>query len=144
MQHHTSHSIIANLIAAALCSTSLLSASAFAQSCPAGGGGNIFNLSLCVDGEIANVGGNTIEGILDQIDTEALKQRFANYDEDTAPGEFRLDLRGLPVTLSYGQNSSQLVFAVPSIGINEVFDGGTRDASNDLLEDYIKRMAIRF
>lgn len=139
MQHHTSHSITANLIAAALCSTSLLSASAFAQSCPAGGGGNIFNLSLCVDGEIANVGGNTIEGILDQIDTEALKQRFANYDEDTAAGEFRLDLRGLPVTLSYGQNSSQLVFAVPSIGINEVFDGGTRDASNDLLEDYIKK-----
>jgi hypothetical protein len=43
------------------------------------------------------------------------------------------------VTLGYETNSTQLAFAVPSLGINQTFSGGTRDASNDLFEDYIKQ-----
>ncbi len=114
-----------------------------AQSCPAPSNNDIFNLSLCVDGQVDSVGSNSIEDIIDQIDTDQLRSRFAGYDENLSGGEFRLDVRGLPVTLGYGSNSSALLFTVPSLGISETFNGASRDGSKDLFEDYIKQNGDR-
>ncbi|HYN77126.1 MAG TPA: hypothetical protein VES73_04965 [Lamprocystis sp. (in: g-proteobacteria)] len=114
-------------------------AGALAVSCPAPSNNSIFNATLCVDGQVFNVGADRIVDIIDAIDTDQLRQRFTNYDEDVSPGEFRIDLRGLPVTINYDQNSTLLAFSVPSLNINETFDGGTRDASNDLFEEYLKQ-----
>lgn len=113
--------------------------SALAQSCPAPSNNELFNLRLCVAGEVASTGSNSITDIIDQIDEDQLQQRFPGYDAGVSAGEYRLDVRGLPATLSFERNSSALVFAVPSLGIAKTFDGGTRDASNDLFEDYIKQ-----
>jgi hypothetical protein len=124
----------------ALCLSFVLScAPALAQNCPTPSNTSIFNLSLCVEGQIASIGSNSIADIIDQIDADQLRRRFSGYDENVSGGEFRLDLRGLPVTLGYDRSSSTLNFAVPSLGINETFNGGTRDASNDLFVDYIKQ-----
>jgi hypothetical protein len=40
--------------------------------------------------------------------------------------------------MTYALDSTLLVFRVPSLGITETFDGGTRDTSKDLFEDYLK------
>ena len=115
------------------------SAAALGQSCPRAGSGSLFNAALCVDGEIARLGFNNLQDLIDAIDNADLKQRFPNYQRDISPGEFRLDVRGLPAIIAYAANSSELVFRVPSLGINETFNGGTRDRSNDQFEDYIKQ-----
>lgn len=127
------------LIAALGVSCVFSAGQAFGQSCPAPSNNQIFNLSLCVDGQTATVGSNSIQRLLDQIDTDQVRARFPSYQDGVSAGEFRLDIRGLPVTLGYAQDSTQLVFSVPSLGIFETFDGGTRDRSNDLFEDYIKQ-----
>jgi hypothetical protein len=133
----------ARLVAIAGLGLALSGTCALAQNCPAPSNNNIFNLSLCVEGQVSSVGSNSIQDIVDQLDADQLRSRFANYDESVSAGEFRLDLRGLPLTLNYDQNSTVLVFAVPSLGINEIFNGGTRNASNDLFEDYIKQNGDR-
>jgi len=109
------------------------------QTCSIPSNNQIFNASLCVDGQVAAIGSNRLQTIIDAIDNEYLSQTFTGYDSDVTASEFRLDIRGLPVTLGYDTNSTQLAFAVPSLGISETFSGGTRDASNDLFEDYIKQ-----
>ena len=111
---------------------------AVAQTCPAPSNNQIFNLSLCTEGQVASVGGNSLLDIIDEIDEDRIRNRIPTYDEGVSAGEFRLDIRGLPVTLRYGSDSTELYFTVPSLGINQTFDGGTRDESNDLFEDYIK------
>ena len=110
-----------------------------AQTCPAPSNNRLFNASLCVEGQVASIGANRLQDIIDAIDNEQLSNTFAGYHRDLSGGQFRIDIRGLPVTLGYETNSTQLAFAVPSLGINQTFSGGTRDASNDLFEDYIKQ-----
>lgn len=128
------------LAIAAICSgLALNSGGLLAQSCSAPANNNIFNATLCVDGQVASIGSNNIQDIIDAIDTAQLRQQFPSYDAAVSAGAFQLDVRGLPVTLDYAQNSTQLAFSVPSLGINETFEGGSRDASNDLFEDYIKQ-----
>lgn len=141
MIKHAHHRISYNFFFGILYSASLFGASVLAQTqnCRDPGSGSLFNATLCVEGEQSQVGINSITGLIEQLDTEPMRRRFSGYDEDVAAVEFRIDLRGLPVNLSFARNSTQLVFQVPSIGIYEVFDGGTRDASNDLYEDYMKR-----
>lgn len=111
---------------------------AHAQNCPAPNNSNLFNVTLCVDGQVATVGSNTIMGMVDQIDEKSLKSQFTNYNELISAGDFRLDVRGLPVTLSYNRSSTVLNFSVPTLGLAETFNGGTRDASNELFKDYLK------
>lgn len=127
------------LVAAIGLGLALCGTRAMAQGCPAPNNNQIFNLSLCVDGQVASTGSNSLQTIIDQIDTAQLRSRFPGYEENISASEFRLDVRGLPVTLSYDRSSTTLAFAVPSLGINETFNGGTRDASNNLFEDYIKQ-----
>ena len=131
------HTIQAGAMTSTLAAV-LVSGAAAAATCPAPNSNDIFTLTLCVDGEVRTAGTNSIADVIDIISNESLDARFPNYDEDTSPGEFRLDVRGLPAILSYDQDSTKLVFNVPSLGINETFDAGTRDASNDEFEDYLK------
>lgn len=110
-----------------------------AATCPAAPNGDLFNAALCVEGELARLGTNNLQTLIDSIDNASLKQLFPSYQPDVSPGQFRLDVRGLPVTLTYDANSTQLVFQVPSLGINQTFTGVNRNASNNLFEDYIKQ-----
>jgi len=132
-------SLLGPILATAFIGLSTQGSGALAQTCPAPSNNDLFNLSLCVEGELASAGSNSLMDIIDQIDESQLQGRFPGYEEGVSAGEFRLDVRGLPVTLGYDRDSTTLVFTVPSLGINESFSGGTRDISNDLFEDYIKQ-----
>ena len=132
-------SLLERILATAFIGLSTQGTGARAQTCPAPSSNDLFNLSLCVEGQVASVGSNSLIDIIDQIDESQLQGLFPSYEEGVSAGAFRLDVRGLPVTLGYDRDSTTLVFTVPSLGINESFSGGTRDISNDLFEDYIKQ-----
>jgi len=114
-----------------------------AQSCPAPAQDHVFNVALCVDGQVASVGANSIAEIYDTVDSNRLRSQFRGYDENVTAGEFRVDLRGLPITMGYAQNSTELYFRVPRLGISETFNGGTRDASNEMLREYLRQNESR-
>ncbi len=126
------------ILGLAVCVFAGTSAPTLAQTCPAASNGSLFNAAICIDGEVARLGTNNLQDLIDSIDSANLGQRFPNYQRDISAGEFRLDVRGLPATLAYAANSTELVFSVPSLGIHQTFNGGTRDLSNDQFEDYIK------
>lgn len=107
--------------------------------CPTPTGSDLFNLSICVDGAVSNVGANSIDEIITQIDAAQMSSRFSTYEDSVSAAVYHLDLRGLPVTLGYSYGSTALMFSVPSLSIAKVFEGGSRNASNDLFEDYIKQ-----
>ena len=112
---------------------------ALAYTCPEPSTNSLFNLSMCVESEFTSVGSNSLTDVVGLIHEDELKKRFPGYEYGVSAGGFLLDVRGIPVTIGYERNSTILVFAVPSRGINETFDGGTRDASNDLLRAYINQ-----
>lgn len=112
---------------------------AHGQSCPTPSNSSIFNVSLCVEEEVQNYNGNSVMSLIDQFDEDALRARFEGYDEETSAAQFRVDLRGLPVALTFEQNSNVLRFNVPSLGIDRTFAGATRDDSVDAFEEYIKQ-----
>ncbi len=104
---------------------------------PASFGSSLFNLSFCVEGEVANISGNSINDIMTQIDESPLSSRFPNYGSGTSVVVYQLDMRGLLATLGYNYGSTELIFYVPSLDMTKTFDGGTRDASNQLFRDYL-------
>ena len=106
--------------------------------CPAPVGSDLFNLSLCVDGASAQTSANSISGIIAQLDETQLAGQFNTYEQGVSAAVYHLDLRGLDATLGYSYGSTALMFVVPSLGISEIFDGGSRNASNDLFEQYLK------
>lgn len=85
------------------------------------------------------VGGNNFEDIVERLDNDRLQQDIDNYD-GTQDVFANLNFRGLPVSLAFpdDQGGTLLVFQVPSAGINESFEGATRDESIDLFQDFIK------
>jgi hypothetical protein len=51
-----------------------------------------------------------------------------------------LNFRGLPMSLAYPvYGSTELVFDISSLGVHQVFNGATRDASQDLFIEFLKR-----
>lgn len=116
-----------------------LGGNALAQTCPAPSIGSLFNLSICIEGRVETISSNSLDVIINQINEVSVGELFPEYVKGVSAGEYRLDVRGLPVILSFAQGSSALFFTVPSLGITETFNGGTRDASTDLYENYLKQ-----
>lgn len=112
---------------------------ALAQACSPAPTGSLFSAALCTEGQSAYVSSNQIQDILNTVDNNRMRQLFPAYQPRVSAGEFHLDVRGLPVNAAYVYNSTQLLFDVPSLGIAESFTGATREASRDLLDDYLRR-----
>lgn len=96
---------------------------------------DIYSLSISQGSNVLSVGGSSLMDIVDNFDENSLNEKLSNYDKN---GDLsaRLDMRGLPVTLTI--TGTKVVFAVPSLNISEVFESTTRDKSIDLLEDWFK------
>jgi len=99
---------------------------------------DLFNLSLCVEGQVASVGSNSLMDIIDQIDESQL-QACSRATRRACPRARSDWTCAGSVTLGYDRDSHHPGFHGPEPGINESFSGGTRDISNDLFEDYIKQ-----
>jgi len=77
-----------------------------------------------------------LSNLIDTLDEDKLLASFTytNTDQITAS----LDFRGLPMKLKFAENSNVLELAIPSLSINESFNGKNREASMRLLEDWFK------
>jgi len=102
------------------------------------GNSDIFNLNVdnTTQGGSYTESSNSLEGIIDKVNLETISSNIS-YNESNALSA-NLDFRGLPVTLTFSENSKSVVFAVPSLNIKETFDGVNRDDSLDLLSDWFK------
>jgi hypothetical protein len=102
------------------------------------GNSDIFTLNVdnTTQGDSYIETSNSLEGIIDKIDLDTINSNIS-YNETNALSA-NLDFRGLPVTLNFSENSTAVVFSVPSLGITETFMGSNRDDSLDLLVDWFK------
>jgi len=77
-----------------------------------------------------------LTNLIDTLDRDRLSSSF-NYLESNQITA-NLDLRGLPISLKFNENSKILMLDIPSLNIRESFDGKDREASVRLLEDWFK------
>jgi len=79
---------------------------------------------------------DALESILNELDQTNIESHIG-YNE-TNQLSANLDFRGLPVALSFVENSTTLTLDIDSLDIHESFTGSDRDDSISLLEDWFK------
>ncbi len=104
---------------------------------------DLFTVDITSGAQSARVSFNNAEEAVDIFQTANLSQVITYTGVEQA--SIAINFRGLPITLAYAApNSTQLVFTVPSIGINLVFNGNggsvqqARDDAQDQLVEYLK------
>jgi hypothetical protein len=98
---------------------------------------DIFMAEVQVDGTTQLLGYKNILNSVDQYEYENMKNAFPAYTENSAVYA-KLDLRAVPINMSFAQNSPTLVFKIPSLGIERTYAGTTREESKDKLIDALK------
>ena len=97
----------------------------------------LFTIDITVDDRRQSFSFSDVRKVFDQIDEDQLRMDFSNYT-DMSEAYAVVDFRGLEMNFSFPGAGTDLVFEVPSLGIREEFEGATRDASVDQLEDFLK------
>lgn len=100
----------------------------------------VFVLTASLDGyaEEVTYSWDKLDSAIDALKAERLQTLLPGYTGVEA-ASISLNLRGEMAYLSFsGTGSSMLTFSIPSLGIYEIFDGGTRDESQGLWRDYVK------
>lgn len=99
----------------------------------------LFSITVDVSGRVATAEFKTFEAMLDSLRTSELSFINPGYS-GTQAASISINIRGLPVIATYpAAGSTLLTFRVPSLGISETFQGATRDLSQDMLEDFLKK-----
>ena len=97
----------------------------------------LFTVDISVGDRRQSFSFSDVRKVFDQIDEDRLRMTFSNYT-DMSEAHAVVDFRGLEMNFSFPGAGNELVFEVPSLDIREEFDGATRDASVDRLEDFLK------
>jgi hypothetical protein len=89
----------------------------------------------------------TVDELRAGLETAGLEQKFPGYD-GTQRAFAKVNYMLLPMeaafpNVGYTGNGARLRYQVPSIGIDEVFQGANRDESIDQLVEYLKRNSGR-
>lgn len=112
-----------------------------ACSCLSGGTArarDLFVAQISIDGQpVVTRSTNRAREIPELFDDGSLIRIDPGYDPND-PVSASLDLRGLSASLSYAGANTALRLLVPGAGIDVSFDGGSRDASEELLEDFLQ------
>ena len=87
----------------------------------------------------AGVSAKTAKDFFAAFETANTSKLFPG--SNTTTDAIRVDggFNSLLMSIGFAQNSPALTFSVPGLNINQTFNGATRDASGDLLEDYLKK-----
>lgn len=81
-------------------------------------------------------GFDSVLDVFDHYEDGSLNSIFNNYDK-TAAADGWLNFRGVMMQFSF-DGAGNLTFTVPSIGINEAFNGAGQEASFKLFKDWLK------
>ena len=100
---------------------------------------DLFTVTVTTGGETETRSFSTAEEALRIAEQENLEDLFPNYRE-TDRVTAAIDFRGLPIAAEFsgGESAPTLVFKVESLGIEETFDGATRDQSVNQFVDFLK------
>ncbi len=98
---------------------------------------DLFIAEITVGDETVRESTNSILDVTEFFDNVSLEDLFDNYTPNS--GVFAgVNFRGVSTTLSYAENSSELVFRVPGRNFEVKFDGGNRDESQKQFEDWLQ------
>ena len=98
---------------------------------------DLFSVSISVDGDMDSFGFSNVENVFDQIQEDELMEAFPGYTERSM-ARATIDFRGLEMRADFVDHTSELVFRVPSLDIEEMFAGEDRDASLEMLEAFLE------
>ena len=107
---------------------------------------DLYGLGVAVGGVCGQASFDTAQDLIDGLETSQLDDVNANYD-GTQIANMEIFFNSLPITLTFPNSGftgdgAALVFSIPDLGVNETFVGADRDASQDLLEDYLKDSGV--
>jgi len=98
----------------------------------------VFNVTATLDGQTRTASFSTVEQAIDVFNDAGLQQLVNAYD-GTQMVNVQLDFRGVPIVAQYSTaGSPTLTFSIPSLNVNQTFTGATRDASQELLKDFLQ------
>jgi hypothetical protein len=102
------------------------------------GARDLFVFEISIDGDPAlRRSTNRARDIPELFDDSSLLQLDPGYIPSDSVSA-TLDLRGLAASVSYAVNDTALRLLVPAAGIDLSLDGGSRDASQELLESFLQ------
>ena len=124
----------------------LVVSGAWAQSCTLSTGAltatpfslNVANTTV---NKCANVTANTADSFFNALQTNNIEALFPGANKQTDKIGFQAGFNSLLMTMDFAQNSNKLDFAIPGLGVSQSFTGANRDASVELLRDYLKKDA---
>ena len=105
---------------------------------PAAHAADNFSVSVTSEGSSASRGFSSIESALNQLQNNQLNAILPNYTQ-TSIASSTINLRGLSATAGYQTTGTALNFTIPSLGVNQTFQGATRDESQKQLLDFLKK-----
>ncbi|MCI5192650.1 MAG: hypothetical protein D3915_05925 [Candidatus Electrothrix sp. AU1_5] len=98
---------------------------------------SIFDILVSSEGFTYQESYSSLEDVMNGIDEDYIRQQIYRYTDQS--GVFsRVNLKGIPITLSFLERSTALSLHIPAIGVQETFIGATRDDSVDQLEEWLK------
>ena len=107
----------------------------------------LFGLSLAVGQGCGQAAFNTAQDLIDSLSTSQLQNLGGASYDGTQVASINLLFNSLPIALAFPNggfagDGAELIFSIPELGVNETFNGGDRDASRDLLEDFLKDSGV--
>jgi hypothetical protein len=105
-----------------------------------------YSLAFNVSGNCRSMSADTAQAFIDALDTNGLRTINPTYS-GVEQASINADFNRLGLSMAFPNAGAtgagaQLNFAIPALNENRTFNGGTRDASKDLLEDYLKKSNI--
>ncbi|WP_137939090.1 hypothetical protein [Chitinivorax sp. B] len=100
---------------------------------------DVFDLTATVGGTTVNRSFRTVDDAADALRDQGIQALQPSYS-GIETVQMQLDFRGVGVQLAYPQtNSTLLTFQIPELGIDQQFQGATRDDSQSQFKDYLKK-----
>jgi hypothetical protein len=96
-----------------------------------------YHATVTVDQESATVSAPNLVDLSRDLRSDNISQLIPIYTP-ASPASLEINLRGIDILSSFAADSTALVVTIPQAGITQTFDGGTRDASIQLLKDSIR------
>ncbi len=93
-------------------------------------------------GQCARVTATTAQQFIDALKVSGIQGAFTGANGSTDAVSALASFNSVPTQLSFAAGSSALQFRIPALGINETFQGSSRDDSMEKFNDYLKNNDI--
>lgn len=105
-----------------------------------------FGLSMTVSSVCSSASANTAQVLFDKLSTSGLQSVGNNYT-GTQVATIDANFNSLMMSLAFPNagatgTGAQLVLNIPGLGVTQTFTGANRDASKELMVDYVKKTDI--